>query len=180
MSALFEHNFLYGVILCACLLAVASDIRTRKIPNIIPGAVFLVAVITSCLHGLGSFFAMFAPALGVLGLGSLAFSRQWIGGGDVKLLAACAALLPFNESIYFLLFTCVAGGMSSIAMLTYQGKLRDTLVSTFTIIHGLTTEPTLPIVPQTKTYFPYAVSIALGAIILTIIHSFSPDMLRLS
>ena len=52
----------------------------------------------------------------VLIVGTLPFSLGWIGGGDVKLVAACACALDWTQIVPLLLYTALAGGAVALAL----------------------------------------------------------------
>ena len=53
----------------------------------------------------------------VLGVGTLLFARGWMGGGDVKLLAASALWFDLSHGWKMLLAVAIAGGLESLAVL---------------------------------------------------------------
>jgi len=59
--------------------------------------------------------AVAAGAL-VLVVGTLPFSLGWIGGGDVKLVAACACALEWTQVVPLLLYTALAGGLLALVL----------------------------------------------------------------
>ena len=69
-------------------------------------------------------------------LGTAAFSAGWLGGGDVKLLAATALWLDFGSAVWLMILVMLAGGVVAIAYLVSRplrrrggnGKIKDTRV----------------------------------------------------
>jgi prepilin peptidase CpaA len=63
--------------------------------------------------------AFFPAALisGALVLGMGMFAAGWIGGGDGKLFAVCALWVGASGALPFLLYTCLAGGALTFAIL---------------------------------------------------------------
>jgi prepilin peptidase CpaA len=53
----------------------------------------------------------------VLGVGTLLFRRGWMGGGDVKLLAACALWFDLAQGWKMLLAVVLAGGLESLLIM---------------------------------------------------------------
>ena len=116
-----------------CTLTIAgaacvTDLRTRRIPNVLTigaalaGLVFQFA--TGGVEGLGQ------AALGWL-LGALVFLLPFalggLGGGDVKLLAALGAWLGPADALWLVLYTGVAGGVMAVAVSARYGYLGTAL-----------------------------------------------------
>ena len=53
----------------------------------------------------------------VLGIGTLLFVRGWMGGGDVKLLAACALWFDLDSGWKMLVAVAIAGGLESLLIM---------------------------------------------------------------
>ena len=92
--------------------AVVCDLRRRRIPNVLSGAVFVIGLAISGYHG-GASATLSGLAAAVLLL--VALYKPWhaggIGGGDVKLAAAVGAWIGLSHLIWFALATAVAGGI---------------------------------------------------------------------
>ena len=97
--------------LAALLLGTAGicDLATRTIPDRIPLALTLLGVAAQL--DAGRLGVALVVAFAVFGLAALAWRRGWMGGGDVKLLAACALFLPPALVPGMLLATALAGGV---------------------------------------------------------------------
>ena len=99
------------------LIAAVSDLCWRRIPNILVLALAIVAI----LHLAFDFNAAtaawsIAAAAVLLLLLAVAWTRNWIGGGDVKLGAAAALLIGYRQLPDFLVLTAFLGG--GVALLT--------------------------------------------------------------
>ena len=99
------------------LLAYAAwrDLLTRTIPDTVSIAIAVLGLGTRLSAGL-------VPMLVSLGVATLLFllllalaMRGWLGGGDVKLIAAVAAGLPPAATGDFLMATVLVGGILGIA-----------------------------------------------------------------
>ena len=106
------------------LLAFAAlrDIATRRIPN---WASALVALLGAALR-IGDEQLAFglAAAAGVFALAYLLWLRGWAGGGDVKLLAATALLVPPDAVLHLLVAVSLAGGaLSALYLLLIRAGL---------------------------------------------------------
>lgn len=82
------------MLLAAGLLIAAAvcDILTRLIPNSIPLALAVLGLTLRLADGSWP-WALLAAGI-VFGVALLCWWRGWMGGGDVKLLGACALLVP--------------------------------------------------------------------------------------
>lgn len=139
------------IALALCVLLIAggavSDIRTRRIPNLLVVALAICAIAyTLAANGaeaLGSAAIHAAIAL-VIGMGL--FALRWIGGGDAKFYAACALAVPLAEAVTMLFWTSVAGLALVIAM----------------IVAGVVRRQSLSAARSMKV--PYGVAVAIGAL----------------
>jgi len=95
----------------ATSIAAAFDLRSRRIPNLIPVLlVTAVAVIVAMgLHPLGwrsAALGLVAGAAAGIGL----YALRAFGGGDAKLLIALGATLGLAPFLLFLITSSIAGG----------------------------------------------------------------------
>ena len=104
------------------LLAAASDVRSLRIPNLLPMLVLLLFV-AAWLWGfpfrdpLWSHLTHFALAL----VGGMAlFHFRWFGGGDAKLYAAVAIWFGLGNAILLLLLTTVTGALIVVARMFFH------------------------------------------------------------
>lgn len=95
-------------------------------------------------------------ALGIFVVGAVLFARGYIGGGDVKLLAAATLWMGPAATPEFLLLTAFAGGVLAMALLTPVGVL----VNLSRSLLG----PAGPDAPANAV--PYGVAIAAAALIV--------------
>lgn len=93
------------------LLHVATtDVATRLIRNEICAALALLGIVSQIASPMQVVQSLIAAAILLLLL-LVVFTRGWMGGGDVKLLAALAAGLPLTGVIQLLTVTALAGGV---------------------------------------------------------------------
>lgn len=118
MIAYILTNFIEFIfIMCLILLLLASlhDMATRTVPNalvtILAVASFTGAVIDGHLQ------SSLLVGFGVFAAGALCWRRGWLGGADVKLLAATSVVLPPASIIEFILAVAIAGGGLAILYL---------------------------------------------------------------
>jgi prepilin peptidase CpaA len=121
---------LSDLIAAAALLCVAgaaiADVRHFEIPDgwsIAVAALFAVFAVTASPPE--PWWAHAAAGAAVFVGGALLFSRGWLGGGDVKLLAACALWSGFSGLAWLLLGTVFAGGVLALAALVGRWLARD-------------------------------------------------------
>ncbi|HWT07485.1 MAG TPA: prepilin peptidase [Xanthomonadales bacterium] len=144
------------VLLVATLAAAVTDVRTRRIPNVLTAATAVSAVAVHLFDGIGPELAAIAVMTAAFAIGSFAYSAGWFGGGDVKLIAACCGLVGFPAAIPFALDVLVAGGVLALVAAAANGRLVALVRSTATVaVRGAATE---------KTTLPYGVAIAAGSI----------------
>ena len=117
---MIDARFLLAAILAGLLVvAMATDIRARIIPNLLNAAVALLAI--GWWWAVGLSFGEVAVQVGIaavvfaLFVGCFAFGMM--GGGDVKLIGALALWLPFVPLIRMLTIMAVAGGILTLVML---------------------------------------------------------------
>jgi len=105
-------------------IACVTDLRTRRIPNVLTFGAALAGLlyqfVNGGIDGLGN------GALGWL-VGALIFVLPFalggLGGGDVKLLAALGAWLGPENVLWLSLYTGVAGGVMALAVSAIYGYL---------------------------------------------------------
>lgn len=161
------------------LLAAASDIRTRRIPNplTVTGAI-AGFILNAALHGIpGARSSLLGLALGAAIFLPL-FLLRGRGGGDVKLMAAAGAIAgPSNTFLIFVL-TAVTGGILALVLLLWKGGLSTVLRNCAFILYELAhlrapyhRHPELTLENSTTPKLPYAVPIALGSLLFLAIAS---------
>lgn len=113
-------TFLPAALFAGAMLAAAIlDVASFTIPNRLTAGLALAFVPAALL------LHMPAPELGAcvltgavaLAVGVGLFAAGWCGGGDAKLIAACALWLGWRAIPAFLLVTSLAGGALAIVMI---------------------------------------------------------------
>jgi len=118
-------SFLQIVVGTVLILACISDLRTRRIPNVLTLSAIAGALLFHALTG-GVSAAGWSLAGCVVG-GALffpMFALRGMGAGDVKLLAAVGAWLGPSQVVLVALAASVAGGLIAIAVALAYGYLR--------------------------------------------------------
>jgi prepilin peptidase CpaA len=107
----------------AVLLGVAAlvDVRERRIPNWVTGGVAALYPVYVLANPLPlAWLGALAAACAVFLFGLFLFSRQLIGGGDAKLIAAMTLWAGLDHLALFALVTSFAGGGLALGSLWYQ------------------------------------------------------------
>lgn len=111
-------DWLAAFLLLLLLLAALEDLWRLEIEDWLSAGValgaFLALAIDGPVAGLWQNFLLFA---GVLGLGTLLFVRGWMGGGDVKLLAASALWLDLDQGWKMLVAVAIVGGVETLLVM---------------------------------------------------------------
>jgi prepilin peptidase CpaA len=110
--------------------AAVSDLRTRRIPNLLT---FGGAAMAMVFHGILGGTASLAMCLGgwLLGIALFFpfFAMRGLGGGDVKLLGALGAWLGPYAVLYIGFYSTLAGGVFALAVALQTGYLRQALAN---------------------------------------------------
>jgi prepilin peptidase CpaA len=162
------------LVLAACAVAVVTDIRARRIPNILTAALAVGALTLHAFEGWHAFLIAVAIMVGVTLLGFIAFSLGWLGGGDVKLLAAGAAALGSSDVFGFLLYTAIGGGLLAVGFALITGRFSAVMSSVSKIIRPLVYKGTVAEAPSKPIMLPYAIAIAFGAGAVALSHTAAP------
>jgi prepilin peptidase CpaA len=108
------------VLLCAALVAVATtDVRHRKIPNGLVGAIAVAGVAHATALGgaRGAIASLLGAALGIALL-LWQFRSGFMGGGDVKLLGALGSWAgPLGVLYIFVLGSALSGILAVVSLL---------------------------------------------------------------
>ena len=111
---LVQTSPMWLVILLFVILAAAAieDFIRLRISNVTCAAAFLSAIVAMAFGGFSlDLWQNIVVFLVLLGAGTLLFSMGWMGGGDVKLLAALGLWVNLVAGIWLLATTLLAGGV---------------------------------------------------------------------
>lgn len=113
------HLLLVTAFLGVLAGAVLTDLESRRIPNrLCLALVGLYPAFVLADGGSADWMGSLAVAVAVLATGMVAFRAGWVGGGDVKLIAATALWIGPASALDFLLTTGLFGGALAILMLS--------------------------------------------------------------
>ena len=168
MSSLPTELLYPAAALSLALAGSATDIRSRRIPNslTLPGILFGLI-----LHlFLGGWTALGLSAVAAVICGGI-FLIFWLAGGmgagDVKLMAAVAAIAGLPHVAYLLIYTALAGGVMAVILAVCRGRLRQTVVNIGALalhhrFEGLAPHPEFNVSNPRTLRLPYALAIAAG------------------
>jgi prepilin peptidase CpaA len=167
---LASHGALAAGVLFAALLATAvrSDIRSRRIPNRLVGALVVVGFaaaatvlrepvgLTGAVTGFGLALAMWGPF----------WLLRILGAGDVKLAAAIGVWLGPAGVVEASVLAALAGGVLALGVLARRGRLGGIAVSLALWAGALRRgRITKPLASNTTEVLPYGVALAVGAVL---------------
>jgi prepilin peptidase CpaA len=122
----FAHVIAVAIALTAC----ATDLRSRRIPNVLTFGGALAALV---FHTASAGSAGLLTSLTGWGLGFvcflLPFALGGLGGGDIKLIAALGAWLGPALTIWLAVYTGIAGGMLALVVALARGYLGQALAN---------------------------------------------------
>jgi prepilin peptidase CpaA len=134
--------------------AVWSDVRSRRLPNLLCLLVGLLGLAHSLFFGgLGMAGSGLAHGAAALVVGALLFGFGIVGGGDAKYYAASAIWYPIDQAASLLFYVSVTGLILFAAWFAMR-RLRG-----IKILKSATSD---------SDKFPYGVAIAIGSLAVTI------------
>lgn len=111
-------GWLTAVILLLFLFAALEDLWRLQISDWLSGTItagaFLAMAMDGAVADVWQNLLLFAV---MLGLGTLFFVRGWMGGGDVKLLAAAILWFDLYQGGRMLVAVAIAGGLEAILIM---------------------------------------------------------------
>lgn len=163
-------NLRAGVALAVVLVAVVTDLRTRRIPNVLTIGAAAAAFVYGLVAG-GPSGLLWAAAGWLVGAALFfpLFALGGMGAGDVKLLAALGAWLGPAEAVWLAIFSSMAGGALALIVALYHGYLRQAGANVWVMLMhwrmaGLRPVPGLTLRDARAPRLAYAVPIAVGVV----------------
>jgi prepilin peptidase CpaA len=147
------QTILLTVFVVLMAAAAFEDFRRLTIPNLVPAALCLLwpAHVVAGHPTLYGALGALGCALAVFAVGAVLFARGWLGGGDVKLLAAVALWHGVRLLPALLLWVALVGGGLGLLCLA----MRRSGIGIFLASRGLET-----VALEDGAGIPYAVAIA--------------------
>lgn len=155
----------FVVLVSGLIAAVALDIRTRRIPNWLTGAM------VGAGFGLSAGGGAVTPANAALGLlaGLLLMLPGHLigatGAGDVKLMAAVGTFIGPVPVAKAFLFSAVVGGAIAVVVAACRGNLASTLRGTGHFVSAPREARQVIEAPSRRNRFAYGPAIAAGTLI---------------
>lgn len=111
-------GWLAALLLLLLVLAALEDLWRLEINNWLCGAVASGAFLAVALNGpVGAIWQNLLLFAAVLGFGTLLFARGWMGGGDIKLLAACSLWFDLDQGWKMLVAVAIVGGLETLLVM---------------------------------------------------------------
>ena len=151
--------------------AVFTDVRTRRIPNWLTGA------IAGAAFGLAFGGGPVTPLRALLGLVvglALMLPGHVIGAtgaGDVKLMAAVGAVVGPDVIFRVFLYSAVAGGVLAVVVALRRGRLGTTLQATTNLVTQPVHAKRAIEASDRANRFAYGPAIAVGTFFSLVVHS---------
>jgi prepilin peptidase CpaA len=161
-------------LIATCAIAVWSDVRTGRIPNVLTMGALATALILRAVGGLDLLGSGLAGAAIALGLSLPMFLVGGLGGGDVELLLAVGAFLAPSRLFVALLVMAIVGGCIALVAVIRRRALGRTLANVYRIVKTAILAALFRTVPRTPLptlrtpgaiSTPYGLAIATGAIV---------------
>lgn len=160
-----------SIVLLISVAACVTDLRTRRIPNVITFSAAAAGLLFQIWND-GASGALLAGGGWLTGLAIFLpfFALGGMGGGDVKLLAALGTWLGAYETLYLALYSAVAGGALALVVALGRGYLRTALANLaamlrFWQVAGFRPVPDLTLDSPTAPRLAYAVPMLVGTVV---------------
>lgn len=157
-------TLLQGALLLLLAAAAVQDVYQLRISNAFPVAIFLLFPVYLLVKGVDTtIWQNGVVFIAVLALGVLAFGAHWLGGGDVKLLAATAFWFDISGAAWLIGAIALFGAATTLLFIFFRRAIPERLLLRSGMVslkrHG-------PI--------PYGLGIAGGAIAAVLMGYVSP------
>ena len=152
-------------------LACFTDLRTRRIPNVLTLTAAVAALVYHFATGgwSGAGWSVAGLAVGIL-LFFPMFALRGMGAGDVKLLGAVGAWLGVGQVATVALASSIAGGVIAVVVALAHGYLRKALRNVYLLlmhwrISGVEPLPAVTLERAQGPRLAYAFPIAIGTLV---------------
>ncbi|MCA0987530.1 A24 family peptidase [Guptibacillus algicola] len=156
---------IYWILASTLLISLYTDIRNRKILNIVTFPAMLLGVVyyTITLGFEGLLFSVAGLLVGFLLL-IIPYLLGGMGAGDVKLLASVGALTGVTFVLHSFVYTALAGGVIALILLVRRLEFKKLsplyLLSFFYLLKNITSSND----DKPRITFPYGVAITVGTL----------------
>ncbi|MGG3468011.1 prepilin peptidase [Neobacillus pocheonensis] len=156
------------VLLAALIICLITDLKSRKILNIITLPTIAFGLIFNILtSGLDGFLISGKGFLVGLAILIIPYLLGGMGAGDVKLMAAIGALMGTSFVFYSFIYTALIGGVIALLLIIKTNGLRNSIKSFFFNVVLFRSNLGSIILSKNKessVSFPYGVAIVLGTL----------------
>jgi prepilin peptidase CpaA len=158
---------LAGLFLVVLVAAAVSDLRSRRIPNVLTAGAFFLALTVRAFTGWDGIAEGLLGASLALAVMLPLFSMRGVGGGDAKLLIMTGAFLGPRAFLVALLCTALAGGVMSVIAAMRSGVILPVLFNTGSLLKWVFTlgrcGERMTLASPGAVSVPYGVAIAIGS-----------------
>jgi prepilin peptidase CpaA len=168
MDAIKCQLFFAGTATASACLASVYDLRECRIPNWLTAPVLLTGLVAHAISGHWKGLSESAAAALLAGIIFLCFYLAGgMGAGDVKLMAASAAVVGLPHLGTLLIATGICGSLFAICVSVLRGVFRQSVANTCAVLahhrtQGLTPHPEFNLHSGTGIRLPFALPIAAG------------------
>lgn len=159
--------FIEFVLLIALSISLITDLRKRKILNIVTFPAILTGFLYyTLISGFDGFLYSVQGCLVGLGVLFIPYLFGGMGAGDVKLMAAIGALMGVSFVLYSFVYTSIAGGILSIILIVKKKGFNHSVRSCFFYLIFFKDFLTSLKNPEkhSSIIFPYGVAITIGTL----------------
>ncbi len=129
----------WAVVIGAALFAAASDLRTRRIPNLLTGPLFAAGLLWATWnHGLAGLGDAVIASVLLAGPYVLLFAFAGGGAGDAKLMGAIGAWLGVMAGLMVLVSVLLAGVILAVGFALAKRRFKVVLVNLARAAHEVT------------------------------------------
>jgi prepilin peptidase CpaA len=116
---IISNDAVPGLLLMVMLaMVVLYDGLTFRIPNWLNSVIAVIFILDNLQHWDRAFWASHIGAAALMfAIGLVFFRFRWLGGGDVKLIGACALWTGFERLMEFAVYSAIAGGFLAVGVI---------------------------------------------------------------
>jgi len=126
-------NAVYAVAIGISVIGCVTDVRSRRIPNVLTFGAAIAGVMFHSARGAGALFSVAGLVVGGAAF-IIPFALGGLGAGDIKLLAALGAWLGPRDTVWLALYTGISGGVLAIVVAACYGYLRQALSNVWLLL----------------------------------------------
>ena len=130
-----DINATHVIAVVIALIACVTDLRSRRIPNVLTFAAALAGLAFHTINGglNGSLVSLAGWTVGLLAF-LAPFALGGMGGGDIKLVAALGAWLGPAETVSLAIYSVLVAGAAALLISATHGYLRQALSNIYLLL----------------------------------------------